>query len=213
MSRASLSLAALLLACNSTRTPAAAPQPPPPPPPVDVPAAPPVVAPGDSGVATSADVVTDAPPERSAQERFVRALADGSTAIADAVDPALGLTVVHYVEAPPQGHTHEDITNRHHCASALTQALAALQRDLHAAVVQADQLQGMDCTAAECVVGGMEYAPSWHILFAATDGGAPRIEALTLVSEAGMNGAWTTRATAYVTRSLTTAHAHPCARR
>lgn len=154
----------------------------------------------------SEDDANEPPDPRLAR---LRAFADGSTPIAEATDPAHGLTVVRYLEAPPSGQGRETFTSQHHCGAALARELPALRRTLAAIVEQARDTESFDCRGGECVVRGMEYQPAWHVLFLDVQG-QPRIEAVMQVSEALMSEAWLSRATAFTERSLAAARARPC---
>lgn len=208
-------LVAALFACSATRATPSAAQP------VTQPvvAAPAVTdasapdaanAPDDAPAADSAP--SDTPPARDPRLAWLRALANGAAPMTGATDPARGLTVVHYIEAPPSGQGGESISTQHHCGAALTRQLPALRTVLAAVVEQADANEAFDCNASECIVPGMEYQPAWHVLFTDVQG-APRVEAVMQLSEAALNDAWLARVNAYVTRSLSAARAHPCPQR
>lgn len=140
----------------------------------------------------------------------MRAFARGEVAVTDAVDLTRGLTVVHYLEAPPSGEGREDISNRRHCGAGLVQSADALRREFTAAVEQAEAMGGFQCSARECLVTGMEYAPMWSVTFVQGDGGSLRIESVVRASRALMNDAWVARSQAYIQRSLATSRARPC---
>lgn len=212
-------LVAALFACSATRATPSAAQP------VTQPvvvAAPDVTAVTDAAAPDAAnatddapaadDAASDAPPARDPRLAWLRTLSNGGAPMTGATDPARGLTVVHYIEAPPSGQGGESISTQHHCGAALTRQLPALRQVLAAIVEQADANEAFDCNASECIVPGMEYQPAWHVLFVDVQG-APRIEAVMQLSEAAMNEAWLARVNAYVTRSLTAARAHPCPQR
>jgi hypothetical protein len=173
---------------------------------------PPEVTPPVSDASTDAEVRVDAV-AMTPEERLVRAFARGEIPIHDAVDPVRGLTVVHYLEAPPSGEGREDISNRRHCGTGLAQSADALRREFTSAVEQAEAMGGFHCSAGECLVTGMEYAPVWNFTFAQGDGGALRIESVVRASRALMNEAWVTRSQAYINRSLAASRARPCGSR
>lgn len=134
-------------------------------------------------------------------ERLVRAVASGTTPVRDAIDPALGVSVVRVLEATPDGRLPERSSNRHLCGAALTRALPSLRADLVAAVQQAEQLESIACDTSECLVPGMEYQPAWRVRAVTSDGGVPRITVIALVSEATMGEAWLARVQAALTRA------------
>lgn len=214
--RSLLALVVALFACSSTRAPQSASQP------VVAPA--PIVA-ADVTVDdatpippthiltndTSADAgaPADAAPPPDPRLVRLRALANGTIPMTEATDPAHGLAVVHYLEAPPSGQGRETISTQHHCGAALRRELPALRRVLAAIVEQSDGNETFACDATECVVPGMEYQPAWHVHFLDVQG-TPRIEAVMQLSEATMGEAWLTRMNAYAAQSLSAARAHPC---
>lgn len=212
-------LVAALFACSATRATPSAAQP------VTQPvviAAPDVTAVTDASAPDAANAPddappadatpSDAPPARDPRLAWLRTLANGGAPMTGATDPARGLTVVHYIEAPPSGQGGESISTQHHCGAALTRQLPALRQVLSAVVEQADANEAFDCNASECIVPGMEYQPAWHVLFVDVQG-APRIEAVMQLSEAALSDAWLARVNAYVTRSLSAARARPCPQR
>jgi hypothetical protein len=215
--RSLLAVVVALFACSATRAPQTAAQP------VVVPAA--VVAADVAVIAdaspippthiltndTSADAgaPADATPPPDPRLARLRAFANGTIPMAEATDPAHGLAVVHYLEAPPSGEGSETISTQHHCGAALRRELPALRRVLAAIVEQSDGNDTFACDATECIVPGMEYQPAWHVLFLDVQG-TPRIEAVMQLSEAAMGESWRTRMNEYVARSLTAARAHPC---
>lgn len=209
-----LATLAALAACRSSRPPAPPPPSSPTTPPVqvqvDVSATPPPeVTPPASDASASVEAGTDAS-VMTPEERLVRAFARGEIAVTDAVDPVRGVTVVHYLEAPPSGEGREDISSRRHCGTGLTQSADALRRELTAAVEQAEAMGGFQCSARDCLVTGMEYAPMWNVTFVQGDGGSLRIEAVVRASRSLMNQAWVARSEAYVNRSLAASRARPC---
>lgn len=203
-------LVASLVAAAACTTPRAQVSPPPPPPPVvaaDVPA-PPDAAPLPD-VAPDASAAPDASPDP--RELRLRALANGSAPLADAIDPARGVTVVRHIEAPPSGQGRARITDQRLCGAALARALPAIRRDLAAAVEQADAGEGFFCDpAGTCVTPGMEYQPEWRVTFVDAQG-TLRLEAIAQVSVAALDEAWVDRANAHVARALAASRARPCA--
>lgn len=207
-----LSLLALV-ACSSTRA-------------TQVSAPPVVTAPVISAVDAAvviADAAADAAPDvavtdAAASEQDppdphlvrLRALAADDNALRAGIDATRGVTVIHYIEAPPSGQGREDLSNRHLCGAAVTRALPSLRSALNAAIEQAGANESFSCDGDVCSVPGMEYQPAFHLYFVSS-GDTLTLEAIAQVSEATMGEQWMTRATAYVTRSLTAARAHPCA--
>lgn len=164
----------------------------------------------DAG-AVDAATVADAPREVTPQEAMLRAVVDGTTPITDLIDPARGVSRIAFVEAPPSGQGRENISARRLCGAAVGRAAGSLRDDLRAALAQAHDLEEIHCDARMCVVPGMEYAPVWRVYFApGADGGAPRIEAISQVSEATMGEAWMRRVEAHVDRALAAQHGAPC---
>ena len=84
-----------------------------------------------------------------------------------------------------------------------------MQRTLAGIIEQIDNSADVSCDEHACVVPGMEYQPAWHLHFVDANG-TLELEALAQVSEATMGEAWLERASAYVTRGLSSARARPC---
>lgn len=208
MSRLSLLalVVAALFACSAPRQTAA-------PSPVVEPAPPIVVAYPDAAPVADASIAdaapSDAPAPVDPHIARLRVIATDRAALAAAIDPARGVTVIHYVEAPPSGRGREEHTSQHLCGVGLARALPTVQRALAEAVAQAEGIDAIDCANHECVVPGMEYQPAWHLYFVDMNGSL-QLEALAQVSEAALGEAWLTRARTYVTRGLAAARARPC---
>lgn len=169
----------------------------------------------DAATAASPDVAIadDASSEQDPPDPHLvrlRALAADDDALRAGIDAARGVTVIRYIEAPPSGRGREDLSNRHLCGATVTRALPSLRSALSAAIEQAGASESFSCDGDVCTVPGMEYQPAFHLYFVSS-GDALTLEAIAQVSEATMGEQWMTRATAYVTRSLTAARAHPCA--
>jgi len=208
------SLVAAALACGSQRAPVA---------PASAPPAPVVVAdvPPPSDVAAPApDVAPDAAPDAAAPDAAapdpralrLRALADGSVPLAQAIDPARGVTIIRHVEAPPSGRGRARISDQRLCGAALTRALPAIRRDLAAAVEQAGE-DAIACGAdGTCIVPGMEYQSAWQIYFVDVQG-TLRLDAVAELSIAAMNGEWVDAVNGHVTRALAAARQRPCPQR
>lgn len=208
-----IALAALLASCHSSPapvapTPVAPSQPPAQPAELDA-----AIAPVDAAsVTASDDVPVDAPRVVTPHETLLRAVAAGTTPVADVIDPARGLTRVTYIEAPPSGEGRETIATHRLCGAAIARSAADVRRDVSAALEQAAAMESFECANDMCLVTGMEYAPTWRIYFARGDGGPLRIESIVQMSEAAMNEAWIRRATTYVDRARA-AQRSPCPRR
>lgn len=196
------------VACRTPRAPAApAPQPP----------APDVVAPApDVAAAPDAAPAPDAPVDAAVADApldplvlRIRALAGGTEALAAAVDPARGLVVARYLEAPPSGQGGERHTAQRLCGATLTRSAAAVRRDLAAAVAQAEGGDGFVCQDRVCVAPGMEYQPEWRVHFEDVQG-TLRLTGVAQVSVAAIADAWVARANAYVDRAFADARRTPC---
>lgn len=205
-SRAAVLLAALAGACGRRQQEG----PPVRPPPAAV--APTVVA-EDVPPAASPDdvpVAVDAPP--SADAALLRGLADGSVDLAAHVDPAHGVVVVTYVEAPPSGEGRERHETRRLCGAAVGRD-AALRARLRGAAERAGAEGGFLCDGDECLVPGMEYQPSYRLRLGRRADGARVLLGAIEMSEAAMGEQWLAPARAYVERAMTAARARACAGR
>ena len=191
-------------ACSAQRAPVA---------PAPLAPAPVVVAdvPPPPDAAPAPDVAPEAAPPDPRALRL-RALANGSVALADAIDSARGVTIIRHIEAPPSGHGRARISDQRLCGAALTRALPAIRRDLASAVEQAGE-DPIDCGAdGTCIIPGMEYQPAWQIYFVDVQGEL-RLDAVAELSLAAMGDEWVDAANAHVTRALTAARARPCPQR
>lgn len=164
--------------------------------------------------AASADAATDDAPTARAQPDphlvRLRALAADDATLRAGIDPARGVTMIRYLEAPPSGEGREEHTSRRLCGATLARALPSVRRALNAAIEQSTANESFDCEGDVCTVAGMEYQPV-HRLYFVTTGDTITLEAIAQVSEAAMASEWLLRATDFVTRNLTAARAHPCA--
>lgn len=164
-------------------------------------------------VSAAVDAPQEAPRTVTAQERFLRALAAGELpAGAAVVDPAWGVTRVMFLEAPPSGEGRERIETHRDCGANAAGG-ATVRAMISSALSQADHLETITCDASSCVVGGMEYAPTWYVRFRAGDGGTPVIESVVSVSEATMSEAWLARSRAYIDRALAEQRTRRCGAR
>lgn len=160
------------------------------------------------------DAAVDAGPDRSSQERLIRAVASGETPIVEAIDPEFGVVSIRYL-SPPQ-HTPgrpgvRAISSSHrHCGAALVRALPSLERDLAAVVRSVDAGRPFQCEGDRCVVRGEGASPAWYLRFRDSDDSAPRLEIVAQVSENAVGEAWIARSRAYVDRAQATGGNRPC---
>jgi hypothetical protein len=177
----------------------------------DVPPAPDVAAPD---VSTAPDVAPAPEPPEPPNPHIarLRALAAGTVALTDAIDPARGVTVVRHIEAPPSGRGRAQISDRRLCGVALTRALPSLRRDLAAAVEQMHEDDRPCNEDGVCVMPGMEYQPEWRIYFVDVQGSL-KLEAIAQVSVAALSDEWVEAAGAHVSRALAASRARPCPQR
>jgi hypothetical protein len=204
-SRAAVLLAALAGACGRRQQEG----PPVRPPPAAV--APTVVA-EDVPAAASPDDVPVAVDAPSADAALLRSLADGSVDLAAHVDPAHGVVLVTYVEAPPSGEGRERHETRRLCGAAVGRD-AALRARLRGAAERAGAEGGFLCDGDECLVPGMEYQPSYRLRLGRRADGARVLLGAIEMSEAAMGEQWLAPARAYVERAMTAARARACAGR
>jgi hypothetical protein len=139
----------------------------------------------------------------------IRALAAGSEDLAAAIDPARGLTVVRFLEAPASGRGGETIDHRRVCPAGLPRETATLRDHLASALAQAEGPSGMQCTDDSCVAPGMEYQPEWRVIFENLQG-VRRLVGLAQVSAAALSDSWRSRADAHVARALADARRVAC---
>ncbi len=161
--------------------------------------------------ATDAGTVVAAPEPVDPLVAVIRALGAPNASLIDAIDPARGLSVINYIEAPPSGRGRQRISNDRHCGPALRRALPAVQRDIADFVQRMSDPADVECADGACTVHGMEYQPELTLRFAtAGDGGTPKLESIEQLSVAALPDAWVTRARAHVTSSLASGRARPC---
>ncbi len=161
--------------------------------------------------AAATDTGPAVPDEGAINERLLRGLADGSIPLAASVDPALGVVMVSYLEAGPNGG-RERHTSRRLCGAAAARD-AALRQRLQALVTQAREMgDGPACDAESCAAPGMEYQPTLRVHFARRPDGSRVLVGAMQVSEAALTDEWITRARAYVDASLARARSTPCPR-
>lgn len=159
------------------------------------------VAPADRPI-----VPADAGPDRSPNERLVRAIVSGETPLADAVDRGVGLVSIRYLTLPVRAVAGAPSSDQRHCGAALSRALPAIVRDLADAVRSADAGRPFRCTDEECVIRGAGPLPAWHLRFS-SDGFTQR---LVLVAQVDGDEVAASRARTFIDRRLTEARRRPC---
>lgn len=170
------------------------------------------VRPGDATPSVSGDnagpASATAPTRDDDELRIVYAVLASPAALAQFVNPARGLVFVRYVEAPPTDDGREEIGATHLCGRQLGVTPRDLRSWLSAAARQAgppDSYQ-MVCTNDDCVVPGMEYAPSIEFRFTPRSTGTPPNLTLVYVhSEAMLGEDWMTRSEDYLQKQLAAA--------
>lgn len=136
---------------------------------------------------TDAGSATDAP-AASPVEAAMRAILAASS-VGELIDREGGVLLVRYLEATPDGRTGIRRSGRRVCGAAAGDD-QELNQVLVAAREQDRAMEAHACEGMECSIAGMEYAPSYRFVFAAGDGGAPRLTAVYQLSEAAMNERW-----------------------
>jgi hypothetical protein len=127
------------------------------------------------------------------------------------ISPTRGLTVVHYLEAPPSGRGRQRRENERVCPATFGRRAAALRQMLTAALARADAGQDIVCDASSCVIPGMEYEEARHFTFVVDgDAGSPTLESMEFVSEAAMPEPWLAAARAYRDRAIAAHRRAPC---
>lgn len=178
----------------------------------------------DSGAPTTAPTsapdaatsVADATPADtgvgpSPLEQQLRAMAASDDALIAAISPTRGLSVIEYLEAPPNGRGRQTRRAEQLCGAALRQRARGLREQITRALARAAEGQDILCGAEQCTVPGMEYEASKHFRFILADGGARTLlESMEFISEAAMGDAWINAARAHTDSALATHRRTTC---
>ncbi len=178
----------VLVACSSPQPRPASPPPPAPPPPVELAV---VDASVDSPDVPAIPVDVPAPSTASPHERLVRAVASGTVAPTDALDPSHGFRSLLFTAFPARGAATNSFTWGV-CRAVSDDNATRLRTELGEVVTAIDGGQSFACTGDECVVRRAGTDAGWYLQFAAGDGGSLRLLAMASSTGVGRGAAWVT---------------------